>query len=160
MQPLDAASFSHVCLNLAAPGPSGVDIITVDLATSARLPFQLKRSLVLKAIADGAFFEICYAPALRAQPVPKDARRNVIAGARELIRITNGKGIILSSEVRRCFELRAPLDLCNLGAILGFKPDQAKAAIHANPRQAVIRGCGSRISGNKRSQLISCHRRC
>lgn len=125
---------------MATPGPSGVDIIALDLATSPRLPFQLKRSLVLKAIADGAFFEISYGPALQAQPIPKEARRNVIAGARELIRVTNGKGIILSSEVRRCFELRGPVDLCNLGTILGFKPDQAKAALEASPRLAVLRG--------------------
>ena len=132
--PLDAAAFSQVCLSYSSPGPSSIDIIALDLATSARLPFQLKRSMVLKAIADGAVFEICYGVAMRlgdgsgsasgasaaatgqmsGRPVPRDARRNVISGARELIRITNGKGIILSSEVRRCMELRGPLDLCNL----------------------------------------------
>lgn len=78
---------------------------------------------MLKAIAEGAVFEICYgiamrsgsAPVLQAEkPIPKEARRNVISGARELIRIANGKGIILSSEVRRCMELRGSADLCNL----------------------------------------------
>lgn len=125
--PLDSAAFSQVCLSYSSPGPSSIDIVALDLATSARLPFQLKRSMVLKAIADGAVFEICYGVAMRlgdgsassagqmsGRPVPRDARRNVISGARELIRITNGKGIILSSEVRRCMELRGPLDLCNL----------------------------------------------
>lgn len=130
--PLDSTAFSQVCLSYSSPGPSSIDIIALDLATSARLPFQLKRSMVLKAIADGAVFEVCYGVAMRlgdgsgstsgaaatgqmsGGPVPRDARRNVISGARELIRITNGKGIILSSEVRRCMELRGPLDLCNL----------------------------------------------
>lgn len=110
----------HLCLNLTNAGPSGVDIVTLDLASSPRLPFQLKRSLVLKAIAEGTMFEACYGPAMRlnstsgASSLPKEARRNIIAGARELIRITNGKGVILSSEVKNALELRGPLDLCNL----------------------------------------------
>lgn len=75
---------------------------------------------MLKAISEGTMFEICYAPAMRLNNIndnsnlPKEARRNIIAGARELIRITNGKGIILSSEVKRALEMRSPLDLCNL----------------------------------------------
>lgn len=127
--PLDNAAFTHVCLTLSTPGPSSVDIITLDLASSPRLPFQLKRSMVLKAIADGAVFEVCYGSAMRSaagqssgvnsaagssMPINRDARRNVIAGAREIIRITNGKGVVLSSEVRRHLEMRGPLDLCNL----------------------------------------------
>lgn len=122
--PVDLASFTAICLNFSQPSSSGIDIIALDLATSARLPFQLKRSLVLTAIANGAVFEVCYGVAMRSaaaastgpgqNPISKDARRNVIAGARELIRITNGKGVILSSEVRSCMEMRAPLDLCNL----------------------------------------------
>jgi ribonuclease P/MRP protein subunit RPP1 len=79
--------------------------------------------MVLKAIADGAVFEICYGAAMRSasaanssgdRAISKDARRNIIAGARELIRVTNGKGVIISSEVRKCMEVRGPLDLCNL----------------------------------------------
>lgn len=79
---------------------------------------------MLKAVADGTVFEVVYGIALRAsstaaalgQAVPKDARRNVIAGARELIRITGGKNVILSSDVARCLEMRAPHDLINLCA--------------------------------------------
>lgn len=99
-------------------------------------------------------FEVCYGLAMRSnsdthssmieKPIPKEARRNVVAGARELIRVTNGKGIILSSEVRRCMEMRAALDLCNFGTILGLKPDQAKNAVSGNSRMAVIRGYASR----------------
>ncbi|KAK9895140.1 PHP domain-like protein [Cystobasidium minutum MCA 4210] len=148
VQPLDAASFQHTCLNLSNAGPTGVDIITIDLASSPRVPFQLKRSLVLKAIAEGTMFEVVYAPAMRlstaSSSLPKEARRNIIAGARELIRITNGKGIILSSEVRNAIEMRGPLDLCNFGTILGFKPDQAKDSVSGNARLAVIRGHAAR----------------
>lgn len=148
-------SFTHCCLNLSAPGPSGIDIITLDLASSPRLPFQLKRSMVLKAIADGVVFEICYGPAMRSssgagatpdRPVSKDARRNIIAGARELIRVTNGRGVIVSSEARRCMEMRGPLDLCNFGTILGLKPEQAKNAVSNSARSAVIRGHSNRQS--------------
>jgi hypothetical protein len=89
--------------------------------------------MVLKAIADGVVFEIAYAPAMRSAgfsssatssdgggggrlsgEVPKEARRNVIAGARELVRVANGKGVIMSSEVRRALEMRGPNDLVNL----------------------------------------------
>lgn len=145
-------AFTHCCLNLSAPGPSSIDIITLDLASSPRLPFQLKRSMVLKAVADGVVFEICYGAAMRSasssssadKPVSKDARRNIIAGARELIRVTNGKGVIISSEARKCMEMRGPLDLCNFGTILGLKPDQAKNAVANSARLAVIRGHSSR----------------
>ena len=114
--------------------------------------------MVLKALADGTVFEVCYGIAMRStggsashpsqqgteKSIPKEARRNIVAGARELIRVTNGKGIILSSEVRRCMEMRGPLDLCNLGTILGLKPEQARNSVAGNARMAVIRGHADR----------------
>jgi ribonuclease P/MRP protein subunit RPP1 len=108
--------------------------------------------MVLKAVADGVMFEVCYGITMRSSAtadksgsvVPKDARRNVIAGARELIRITNGKGVILSSQVKHCMEMRAPLDLCNFGTIIGLKPEQSKATVSDNARLAVIRGYAHR----------------
>jgi ribonuclease P/MRP protein subunit RPP1 len=155
VQPLDAASFSHACLSLSSS--AAIDIITLDLASSPRLPFQLKRSMVLKAISDGVVFEIAYGPAMRssssssssgvssggrwAGEVPKEARRNVLAGARELVRISNGKGVIMSSELRRALEMRGPKDLVNLGSMFGFTPDQAKAALSTSCRTTVLRGC-------------------
>lgn len=42
------------------------------------------------------------------------ARRNLIAGAREVVRVCNGKGIILSSGALRAMELRGPEDMANL----------------------------------------------
>lgn len=77
---------------------------------------MLKRATVLKAVTDGVVFEICYGIAMRSSStgVPKDARRNVMAGARELIRITGGKNIVFSGDVAKCLEMRAPHDLINL----------------------------------------------
>ncbi|GAA96250.1 uncharacterized protein L969DRAFT_42450 [Mixia osmundae IAM 14324] len=159
--PLDGASFTYVCLSLSGPGPSGVDIITLDLAIAPRLPFQLKRSAVVFAVKQGVFFEIAYGPMMRSssasstayqglpegligrgpgREVPKDARKYIIAGARELVRLTKGKNIILSSEIRRAMELRAPEDLFNLCHIFGLKSDDARKTLQDNPKAAVLHG--------------------
>jgi len=112
VRPTDTGSFIYACLTLSSPSPSAIDIISIDFAAHARLPFQLKRSAVLKAIADGVVFEVAYSPALRTDQ--KDARRNILAGARELIRVTSGKGVIFSSDARAFLEIRSPADVQNL----------------------------------------------
>ena len=43
-----------------------------------------------------------------------DARRNLFSGAREILRVTNGKGVILSSQAMDAMGLRAPYDVMNL----------------------------------------------
>ena len=115
VRPVDAGAFNHACINLSAPGPSGIDVVSIDFAAQNRLPFQLKRTPILKAIGDGVVFEIAYSAAMRTNgEVVKDARKNLLAGARELIRVTGGKGVIFSSDARQFLELRAPADLQNL----------------------------------------------
>ena len=69
-----------------------------------------------------------------------------MAAAKELIRITKGKGIILSSEVRKCMELRAPNDLTNLAVLLGMNATQAKASISDHCQQIVQRGYSNRVA--------------
>lgn len=109
---------------------------------------MLKRSIVLSAVQQGVFFEIVYGIALRPSsaenPVPKEARRNVFAGARELIKMTNGKNLILSSAVQKCMELRSPSDVINLAHLMGMVQDKATETVTANPRKVVMRGYSAR----------------
>jgi ribonuclease P/MRP protein subunit RPP1 len=147
VQPLDMPSFQYACTSLCMPSATSIDIITLDLASSARLPFHLKRSLVLNAIQQGVVFELVYGVTLRtAGPsVPKDARRNVFASAKELVRITKGRGLILSSAVQNCMELRAAPDLIALAnSCMGMEAARAKMALEENARQAVLTGYSKR----------------
>jgi ribonuclease P/MRP protein subunit RPP1 len=144
VQPLDMPSFQYACTSLCMPSATSIDIITLDLASSARLPFHLKRSLVLNAIQQGVVFELVYGVTLRTA-VPKDARRNVFASAKELVRITKGKGLLLSSAVQNCMELRAAPDLIALASsCMGMEAARAKMALEENARQVVLAGYSKR----------------
>ena len=59
---------------------------------------------------NGAVFEICYSGALRGE----DERRNWWTAAKELVRMTKGKGLIVSSGSDQIENLRAPRDAENL----------------------------------------------
>nr|ASF90188.1 hypothetical protein SPAR05921 [Bartheletia paradoxa] len=111
VRPLTETAFQSACLSLTALAPHSIDIISLDLASSPRLPFHLKRSTVSKALEGGAVFEICYTGAVSGEI---GERRNLIAGAREVIRITGGKGVVLSGEVEEMMGLRGPFDVINL----------------------------------------------
>lgn len=107
-----ANSFNNACLNMCAPSPFAVHVIQIDLAANTRLPFYLKRTTTGKAISDGAFFEICYGGALDGND--EYGRRNLIAGVKEILRVTNGRGVIFSSSVKNALHLRSPGDVINL----------------------------------------------
>jgi len=85
-----------------------VDLISLPLAE--RLPFRLSLPPIAAAIARGVHFEICYAPALR----DSSARRNLISNAQQLLRLTRGRNVVLSSGAERPMELRGPHDVANL----------------------------------------------
>lgn len=143
--PLDSFAFAHACQSLITPSPISIDIITLDLASSPRLPFLLKRSLVLSAIKAGVAFEVVYAPTVASTGYSKEARRNVFAGVRELVRVTNGgRGLLISSSARQVMELRSPSDLTSLIELLGFKPEWAKQAVSGLPRNVIARGFSNR----------------
>lgn len=128
VRPTTEATFSVACLSLAELKPFSIDIISLDLSASSRLPFFLKRSTVGAALANGAVFEVCYGDALaqpesntggaeslaRMEEETERKRRNVISGARELMRVTNGRGIILSSGASQLLGIRGPYDVVNL----------------------------------------------
>ncbi|KAI3626186.1 hypothetical protein CBS9595_001547 [Malassezia furfur] len=142
VMPLTDAAFQHACITLSELKPFSVDIITLDLAASPRLPFHLKRSTVGAALANGVVFEITYGDALdpsrEARDVPT-ARRNLFSNARDLLRVTNGKGVIFSSGALAAMSLRAPYDVMNLATLMGMTATSAKDTLSATCRSLMIR---------------------
>ncbi|KAG0143562.1 hypothetical protein CROQUDRAFT_48671 [Cronartium quercuum f. sp. fusiforme G11] len=166
--PLDAGAFSHACLSLSPPTASGIDIITLDLCSSPKLPFQMSLSTVSKALEHNIGFEICYSPTTTLKSVkaiysaytfpclvfpqantnnsvPHPVRRNLVAGAKDLIRVTNrGRGLIFSSAATQWAELRAPDDIANFGNVLGLSQDAARRALTSNPKSIVSKAISTR----------------
>ena len=81
--------------------------------------------MVRTALRNGAVFEISYAGALGAESEASTsaagsseggaaAKRNWWAAAREVVRVTKGKGIIVTGGVLSQADLRAPRDIGNL----------------------------------------------
>ena len=112
VMPTTEATFSLACLTLTELKPMSIDIIALDLSASSRLPFHLKRSTVSNALENGAVFEIAYTAMLDDEDGRR--RRNIVSAGRDLIRITGGKGIILSSAASELLGVRGPNDVMNL----------------------------------------------
>lgn len=120
--PTSASAFSHVCLSLSAPSAFSPSLITIDPSLSPRLPFPLKRGLVSTILRAGIRIEIIMRGIVRQDdPVGMGPaggasmrRRNWIAGAREIVRATGGKGVVLSSGAMKAGEMRGTEDLINL----------------------------------------------
>ncbi|KAG9309685.1 PHP domain-like protein [Chiua virens] len=148
LAPTSAATFSAACLTHSQPSPLTAHIITLPL-TLPRLPFHLKHTLVRTAIKNGTVFEINYAGALgdpessHAAPSVTDtgltAKRHWWAAAREVVRVTKGKGIVVSGGVIGEADYRAPRDVQNLITLLGLAPNLAHDACAVTPKSLVLR---------------------
>ncbi|KAF9044211.1 RNase P subunit p30-domain-containing protein [Panaeolus papilionaceus] len=147
--PMTHATLSLACLTHSLPSQLTAHIITLPL-TLPRLPYHLKHTLIRTAIKNGAVFEINYVGALGGQQeislsesnaaeVGPSAKRNWWASTRELVRVTKGKGLIISGGVVQDADLRAPRDISNLVSILGLAQDAAHAAATKEPKSLVIR---------------------
>ena len=55
--------------------------------------------------------------------------RNMISGAREILRATNARGVIFTSGAQQALGLRAPYDVMNLAAVMGMSAGAAKEAL-------------------------------
>ncbi|RHZ65096.1 hypothetical protein Glove_319g29 [Diversispora epigaea] len=126
VQPTNEKLFQNAC------GTFEADIISLEMGS--RLPFYIKHSTVGLAIERGVFFEICYAPAIR----DASSRRQLISNAQNLVRVTRGKNIIITSEAQRAMELRGPYDIMNLATIMGMNQATAKECISTNCRSVVM----------------------
>ena len=93
--------------------------------TLPRLPYHLKHTLIRTALKNGACFEIPYVGALGGEHDPlmvdadaaengDTAKRHWWAAAREVVRVTKGKGIVASSGAVNQADFRAPRDVGNL----------------------------------------------
>ncbi|GAA5907473.1 hypothetical protein JCM6882_003870 [Rhodosporidiobolus microsporus] len=148
--PLTLTSFSHVALSLSPPSPFAPTLITLDPSASPRLPFPLKRGLISSLSRAGVSFELVLRGVTRADEAgeqPGEAgrrRRNWIAGAREVVRATEGKGVVVSSGAHRAGEMRGSEDLINLCSLIGLPPSAAKDTLTVNPQRAVLRGLSLR----------------
>jgi len=122
--PTTHITFSSACLTHSLPSNLTTHIISLPL-TLPRLPYHLKHTLVRTAIKNGAVFEINYVGSVGGEndPVVVDAnaaengpnaRRNWWAAARELVRVTKGKGLLISGGVCADPDYRAPRDVANL----------------------------------------------
>ena len=126
------SSYDLVAINpgdaetLRAVTSSGLaDVISLDL-TSGRLPFPLRSELVASVLASGAVFEVDYSPAIR----DASLRRFFGANLASLLRLTRGKGILLSSGAKTALELRNPHDAAAIASALGgLSPDRALLAM-------------------------------
>ncbi|KZP26772.1 PHP domain-like protein [Athelia psychrophila] len=143
--PTTATTFSLACLTHTVPSQLTAHIITLPL-TLPRLPFHLKHTLVRTAIKNGAVFEICYAGALGGDGDAligseggASAKRNWWAAAREVVRITKGKGIVVSGGVNSETDYRAPRDIGNIISLLGLAQNLAHDASTTIPKSLVLR---------------------
>ncbi|KAH0828809.1 RNase P subunit p30-domain-containing protein [Lanmaoa asiatica] len=148
LAPTTAATFSVACLTHSLPSPLTAHIITLPL-TLPRLPFHLKHTLVRTAIKNGAVFEVNYAGALGdpesshtslgVSDTGLGTKRNWWAAAREVVRVTKGKGIVVSGGVIGEADYRGPRDVQNLIALLGLAPNLAHDASAVAPKSLVLR---------------------
>ncbi|KAJ2916642.1 hypothetical protein MD484_g3771, partial [Candolleomyces efflorescens] len=147
--PTTHATLSLACLTHTLPSPLTAHIISLPL-TLPRLPYHLKHTLIRTALKNGAVFEINYVGALGGENDPllvdanaaengSSAKRNWWASAREVVRVTKGKGVIVSSGVVSEGDFRAPRDIANLLTILGLPQDAAHDASTRIPKSLVIR---------------------
>ena|SRR6266550_7250796 len=124
LTPTNVTTFSLACLTHTVPSPLTTHIISLPL-TLPRFNFHLKHTLIRTALKNGAAFEITYAGALGGQPdalladsgfaeTGQNSKRNWWANAREIVRVTKGKGIVLGSGTTNEADLRAPRDVQNL----------------------------------------------
>ena len=128
--PTTHATFSSACLTHSLPSQLTAHIISPPL-TLPRLPYHLKHTLIRTAIKNGAVFELNYVGALggKSDTVLADAnvaesgpsaKRNWWAATRELVRVTKGKGLIISGGGVAEADLRPPRDVANLYAFIIF----------------------------------------
>jgi len=133
LAPTTEGSFSLACLTHTLPSPLSAHVISVPLDVP-RLPFRMKHTMIRTALRNGAVFEIPYASALDSA-----AKRNWWAAAREVVRVTKGKGLIVTGGGMEVADLRGPKDIGNLITFLGLAQNLAHDAATSTPKSIVLR---------------------
>ncbi|KAJ6520566.1 PHP domain-like protein [Mycena sanguinolenta] len=146
--PTTQSAFSLACLTHSQPSALTAHIISLPL--TLRLDFRMKHTLVRTALKSGAVFEISYVGALGGDhdPTLVDAgaaesgaatKRNWWATAKEIVRITKGKGLLVSGGVVTEADYRAPRDVANLVTLLGLPQEVSQSASTKIPKSLVLR---------------------
>ncbi|KAJ7696747.1 RNase P subunit p30-domain-containing protein [Mycena rosella] len=146
--PTTQPTFSLACLTHSQPSALTAHIIALPL--TLRLDFRMKHTLVRTALKNGAVFEINYVGALGgdhdavlvdagAAESGAAAKRNWWATAKEVTRVTKGKGLIVSGGVVAEADLRAPKDVANLITLLGLPQESSHSASTKIPKSLVLR---------------------
>ncbi|WVO12971.1 hypothetical protein L204_100580 [Cryptococcus depauperatus] len=136
-------SFQLACTDLSNPGPNQISIITLPLHERP-YTFRFNFRQMRQAQRNGVVFELLYSAALFPSPsTPPDVarrfRQNFLSNAREVTRITGGKGIIFSSGPGSETGLRGCLDIVNLGTLIGMPANLAKEAVEKTPKMVLLR---------------------
>lgn len=85
------------------------------------------------AIKRGIYFEIMYSPSLS----DSAGRRYFFSNASNLVRVTGGRHLLLSSGATRDILLRSPYDVINIGILIGLTYGQALDAISSSCLQVI-----------------------
>ncbi|KAF8215721.1 PHP domain-like protein [Mycena galopus ATCC 62051] len=146
--PTTQPTFSLACLTHSQPSALTAHIISLPL--TLRLDFRMKHTLVRTALKNGAVFEISYVGALGgdndvalvdagAAESGATAKRNWWATAKEVTRVTKGKGLMVSGGVVTEADYRAPKDVANLITLLGLSQEVSHSASTKVPKSLVLR---------------------
>ncbi|KAF7347217.1 hypothetical protein MVEN_01476600 [Mycena venus] len=146
--PTTQPTFSLACLTHSQPSVLTAHIISLPL--TLRLDFRMKHTLVRTALKHGVVFEINYVGALGgdndatfveagAAESGAAAKRNWWATAKEVTRVTKGKGLIVSGGVTTEADYRAPKDVANLITLLGLPQEVSHSASTKIPKSLVLR---------------------
>ena len=78
----------------------------------------------------GASFEINYGSGMLENA--EEERRWFLQNAMSLIKVTKGKGIILSADSNSRLFMRSPIDVACIGKLLGLNDHEARETMQAN----------------------------
>jgi ribonuclease P/MRP protein subunit RPP1 len=135
IRPIDEKTLQAACLSLDC------DLLSLDLSTRYHFHFQYK--MFAAAIARGVHIELCYGPGIMGSA---DQRRMLIQNAGALIRVTRGRGLIISSECKDILACRGPADIVNLAAVWGLGQERGIEAVTTEARKVVVNSSFKRTS--------------
>ncbi|WWC69507.1 uncharacterized protein I206_103449 [Kwoniella pini CBS 10737] len=142
--PTSEKAFQLACTDLSNPGPNQISIITLPLHERP-FTFRFNWKQMRQAQRNGVVFELLYSAALfppsnLSSETQRRYRQNFLSNAREVIRITGGKGVIFSSGPSGDVNgLRGALDIVNLGTMIGMPSNLAKESISTTTKNVLLR---------------------
>ncbi|KAF2187718.1 putative ribonuclease P complex subunit Pop2 [Zopfia rhizophila CBS 207.26] len=126
-RPTDEKTLRQACDTL------DIDLISLDLTQRFQKHFKYK--MFSTALSRGVRIEICYSQGILASDTT--AKRNLISNVVQLIRVTRGRGLVLSSEAKSVLGLRAPSDVINLASVWGLGQERGKEGLTKEARSVV-----------------------